>query len=86
MTEEPQENITGGMPILPPIKLAFIIDNEVVDVLHTDDRLSAIFLSNPVVMNVTEKIAENPQSVIPGMFYNAETNEYYIPEQGNNDV
>jgi hypothetical protein len=31
-------------PNMPPNKVAFIIDNEVVDIIHTDDRLAAIFL------------------------------------------
>lgn len=62
----------------PPIKLAFIIDNEVADILHTDDRLAAIFLSNPTVIDITEKIMQDPSSVMPGMIYNSETNEYFI--------
>lgn len=41
---------------LPPVKIAFIIDEEVVDVLHTDERLGAIFLSEPVIVDVTDKI------------------------------
>lgn len=38
---------------LPPVKIAFVIDDEVIDILHTDDRLAAIFLSNPEVLDVT---------------------------------
>lgn len=38
----------------PPIKVAFVIDGKVVDVLHTDERLASIFLSDPVVIDVTE--------------------------------
>lgn len=38
---------------LPPVKLAFIIDNKVVDIIHTDERFAAIFLSNPLVLDVT---------------------------------
>ena len=40
--------------VLPPVKVAFVIDNKVVDVLHTDERLSAIFLSEPIIIDVTE--------------------------------
>lgn len=43
---------------IPPVKLAFIIDGKVLDVLHTDDRLAAIFLSEPLILDVTEKMAE----------------------------
>jgi len=45
MTEEQRE--------LPPYKIAFIIDNKVVDILHTSDRLAAIFLSEPTIVDVT---------------------------------
>lgn len=38
---------------MPPIKLAFIIDGKVVDVIHTDERFAAIFLSQPLVIDVT---------------------------------
>lgn len=39
---------------IPPIKIAFVIDGEVVDVLHTDSRLAAIFLSDPKIVDVTD--------------------------------
>lgn len=45
---------TGWNGEKPPIKVAFIIDGKVVDVLHTDQRLAAIFLSDPVVIDVTQ--------------------------------
>lgn len=41
-------------PELPPIKIAFVIDGKVVDVLHTDERLAAIFLSEPTIVDVTD--------------------------------
>jgi hypothetical protein len=65
----------------PPIKLAFIIDNEVADILHTDERLAAIFLSNPVILDITEKMENSPGSISPGMIYNPDTQEYSLPEQ-----
>jgi hypothetical protein len=45
---------------LPPIKVAFIIDGTVVDVLHADERLGAILLSDPTVVNVTDWFKDNP--------------------------
>lgn len=45
---------------VPPNKIAFIIDGEVVDVLHTDDRLAAIFLSDPQVVDVTHIYQNSP--------------------------
>jgi hypothetical protein len=47
-------------PTLPPVKIAFIIDGVVTDVLHTDDRLGAIFLSEPKIVDVTEYLKNNP--------------------------
>lgn len=44
-------------PQMPPQKIALIIDGEVVEMLHTDDRLTAIFLSSPTIVDVTEVYA-----------------------------
>ena len=54
----------GSMPTdkeqpLPPVKIAFILDGVVQDVLHTDNRLGAIFLSEPTIVDVTEWYAAN---------------------------
>ena len=49
-----EQVIDANAPQLPPIKIAFIIDGEVVDVLHTDERLGSIFLSQPVILDVTD--------------------------------
>ena len=59
---------------LPPVRVAFVLDNIVVDVLNTDERLAAIFLSNPTVVEVTNH--ENMPSVRVGSEYNPETNEF----------
>lgn len=64
---------------LPPVKLAFIIDGEVADILHTDERLSSIFLSNPLVLNVTEQLASESNIISVGAGYNAETGEFTAP-------
>jgi hypothetical protein len=37
-----------------PVRIAFILDNVVADVIYTDERLAAIFLSDPVVIDVTD--------------------------------
>lgn len=66
---------TNEQPPAPPIKIAFIIDNQVVDVLHTDDRLGAIFLSEPVIVDVTDLFNEN-KMVLPGDTYDPETKTF----------
>lgn len=74
MADEPQ------VQELPPVKIAFIIDNEVVDILHTDDRLAAIFLSEPKIVDVSDRIKEDPLSVGVGYHYNDNTDTFYKKE------
>lgn len=60
---------------MPPIKLAFILDGQVVDVLHTDERLAAIFLSEPIIVNVTEGV----EKALIGSLYDSATGEFSFP-------
>ena len=71
------------MPELPPVKIAFIIDGEVIDILHTDERLGAIFTSNPIIKNVTGNLYTDEGGIVSvGALYNSETNEFSPkPEQ-----
>jgi hypothetical protein len=76
MTEEqtnPLDNV--------PYKLAFILDGEVADILHTDERLSAIFLSNPLVLDISQQLQSNPAAIMPHFLYNAETGEFTAPPE-----
>jgi hypothetical protein len=66
-------------PKLPPYKIAFVIDGEVVDILHVEERLSAVLLSDPTIVDVTALIAADPQSVNNGFKYNATTNTFSAP-------
>lgn len=34
--------------------LAFIIDNEIVEILQYDERMASIFLSNPLIVDITK--------------------------------
>jgi hypothetical protein len=60
--------------VLPPIKVAFVLDNKVVDVLHTDERLGAILLSNPLIVDVTGD--NNTQLAFLDDTYNPDTNTF----------
>lgn len=71
---------------LPPVKIAFIIDGEVVDILHTDERLSAIFTSNPIIKNVTGQLVTDNGVVEVGAKYNNETDEFIAKEEILNKV
>lgn len=60
-------------PDLPPAKIAFVIDGVVADVLHTDDRLAAIFLSEPTIVDATEWFAANPSTNLVNATYDGTT-------------
>jgi hypothetical protein len=59
---------------LVPARIAFIIDGVVADVLNTDDRLAAIFLSQPKVVDVTE--ISQSEFITSGYLYNEELNTF----------
>lgn len=65
---------------LPPVKVAFIIDNRIVDIVHTDERLGAIFLSDPVMVDVTDILQSNNSTVFIDSSYNPETNTFTAPQ------
>ena len=67
LTTRKKKPMTEHTPELPPIKIAFVIDGKVVDVLHCDDRLAAIFLSDPVILDITERVNSSEN----GNFVNA---------------
>ena len=66
----------------PPFDIAFIIDDAIVDVLHTDGRLADILLSNPTIVNVTNE--DGTQLAFVGDRYNSEDGSFsrdgVIPE------
>lgn len=64
---------TPEIPELPPVKIAFVLDGQVVDVLHTDERLGAIFLSQPVIADVSEWYAANPGKNLVDATYDGTT-------------
>jgi hypothetical protein len=69
---------------LPPIKLAFIIDNVVTDVLHTDERLAAIFLSDPLIIDVTERTSGHDlENIVPNAIYDPENYSFTHPDKVN---
>lgn len=59
---------------MPPVKIAFILDDQVVDILHTDNRLASIFLSEPVIVDVTGEDGNSIAQV--GDNYDAKTNTF----------
>lgn len=65
---------------MPPNKVAFIIDNELVDIIHTDDRLAAIFLSDPVIVDVSDRNLVE-EGIIIGGTYDPETGKFTAPKE-----
>jgi hypothetical protein len=63
---------------LPPIRIAFILDNVVADVLYTDNRLAAIFLSNPIIMDITDR--EDADFIRTNSTYDPETQTFTTAE------
>lgn len=66
---------------LPPVKIAFVIDNEVVDILHTDERLAAIFLSQPLIVDVTDKTPLDENGIAVGSTYDPETDTFTLKSE-----
>jgi hypothetical protein len=71
----------------PPFDIALVIDNAVVDVLHSDGRLADILLSNPVIVDATGE--NGTQLAFVGDNYNAEDNSFsrdgVVPEVLDNE-
>ena len=77
MTDDVPPNAPA--PFMPK-KIAFLIDGEVVEVLNTDDRLAAILLSDPVVLDLTDRFdTMNAVGNVVGMNYDEDRDLFYIP-------
>ena len=54
-------------------KLTFILGDKVIDTINTDDRLAAMWLSEPLVIDITDW--PNANDIRPGDDYNPKTGE-----------
>ena len=57
-----------------PVKLALVIDGEVLDILHTDERLAAILLSSPKCIDVSDYPED--MELMVGFFYNEQSGSF----------
>lgn len=80
MTEEQPQEEQVVQPQLPPIKLAFILDGEIVDILHTDERLGAIFTSNPTIVNITQELMQPENKISVGTKWDYSTEQFIFEE------
>lgn len=73
---------------LPPKATALVIDDQIVDILYTDENMSAILLSNPVILDVTEAMNDPILSKRPsrGWAYNPEENSLIGNNDGNDPI
>ena len=74
--------MTENNVVLPNIKIALILDGEVLDILHTHDRLAAILLSNPTIVDITDVKNESNSEIYPGWKYNDTTDTFTPPVVG----
>jgi|LauGreDrversion4_2_1035121.scaffolds.fasta_scaffold223267_3 hypothetical protein len=64
---------------VPPVSLVYVIDNTVVDVLRTDERLAAIMLSEPTIVDFTDVEDLRTVNVTIGSTYDPETKTFTLP-------
>lgn len=79
MTQQQQPQVDPA-----PIKLVFILDGRVQDLLGTQDRLAAILLSEPLVLDVSELIKDPSNNIQMNAKYDYETGKF-APAQFDED-
>ena len=65
---------------LPPDRVAFVIDGEVVEVLYVNEKLAAILNSNPLIVDVTGMTVDVGGIVQSGVLYDYKTKTFKNPE------
>ena len=69
----PHQHVPPQTPPQPlPNAIAFVIDGVVADLLFTDDRLAAILLSEPTMVEATDFVQNNPQTSLANATYDGE--------------
>lgn len=66
----------GPDRVMPPNIVAYVIDNVVVQTIHLDERMAAIVLSDPLVIDVTDL---GKFTVIRNDIYDPETKTFSRP-------
>lgn len=61
---------------LPPYKIAFIIENEVVQIIHASERFAAILTSDPIIKDVTGMLIDDGGNVEHGSTYDPTTDTF----------
>jgi hypothetical protein len=61
---------------MPPIRVALIIDNKVEEIIFAEDRLGAILLSEPLMLEIVQERATSEYVAI-GDYYDPETDKFF---------
>lgn len=69
---------TESPRVLPPNIVAYVLDNVVVQTIHLDERMAAIVLSEPLVVDVTEF---GKLGILNGDVYDPETGKFSRPTE-----
>jgi hypothetical protein len=64
---------------MPPNAIAFVVDNQIVDILYVNDVLSAVLTSDPVILNITNLLGGENVLARPsiGWIYNPDENTIF---------
>jgi hypothetical protein len=75
---------SADYPMMPShsTSLVFVIDGEVADVLHTDERLAAIFLSEPEIIEIGLVPVED--TPLRGQAWDSKKYQKYIKKLNSN--
>jgi hypothetical protein len=98
MTEEtgPKEGVVGD--INPPTEvntapiheqaraIAFVVDDEIAEIIFTDDRLAAVFLSDPTIIEITSLMSDPLLHPATGWGYDSDTNSFIGRDSEDNVV
>ena len=74
--------MTDNTPPLPDNKIAFVIDGKVVDIIYAHDRLAAVLLSDPIIVDIMGVKASDNSDVHMDYTYNSTTNTFSPPVLG----
>jgi hypothetical protein len=84
---EGHEEVVSTAPVHEQARaIAFVVDDEVADIIFTDDRLSAIFLSQPKMVEITSIMADPLLHPATGWGYDSETNSFIGRDSEDNVV
>ena len=74
--------MTEITPPMPANKIAFVIDGKVVDIIYAHDRLAAVLLIDPLILDITDVKSESNTDIHMDYTYNETTKTFSPPVVG----